>query len=215
MTAGLAHNLNNIFGAVIPALDELAEQVQAREDANLVMRSVRQASAMVQRVMAFVHHETSTSRQPESLSELAKDIAELCRHAFSRRVHLELSIPPHVWVECDRSQIGQVLLNLALNARDAVRHCSRPMVRISVWEESETAYLEVADNGEGMTEEVMRKACEPFFTTKGDAGTGLGLATCQAMLEQHGTQLKLRSVPGQGSVVGFSLPGLRQDAIAH
>jgi two-component system, NtrC family, sensor kinase len=100
----------------------------------------------------------------------------------------------------DPSQFETALLNLVVNARDALPDGGRVVLRTSTGEEGR-ACLEVADNGPGMTDEVLRRALEPFFTTKGEAGTGLGLPQVYGFMQQIGGTMHIASAPGKGTRV--------------
>jgi two-component system cell cycle sensor histidine kinase/response regulator CckA len=135
----------------------------------------------------------------------------MCRSTFDRRIQLELNVaertPPAVG---NPGQIEQVLLNICLNARDAVLDSARPNPEIRLRIEPVSAQrvlMHVADNGIGMTEAVRARVFEPFFTTKEiGRGTGLGLASAYAIITDHGGSIRVSSRLGEGSELEFELP---------
>jgi CheY-like chemotaxis protein/two-component sensor histidine kinase len=140
------------------------------------------------------------------LAELLRRIVPLLRHAVGRRVRLELELPATpLAVKVDEAGLEAVLLNLTVNARDALPQGGELLIRVLASEGM--ARIAVQDNGTGMPEAVLRRATEPFFTTKAQGhGTGLGLSMVAGFAKQSGGSLAIQSSEGAGTTVEISLP---------
>ena len=218
LTGGLAHDFNNMLGLVVGNLDLLGERMpqapELRRPYELALEAALRAAEVTRVLLAVAR------RQPMAISR--KDINALVRellplvHASagaSVSVSTELS---NVSLECDLdpSGLNNVILNLVINACDAMRSNSNAReLRLSTRLDSGDAVIEVKDNGQGMSEEVRAHALEPFFTTKDRAeGTGLGLSMAKGYVEQLGGTIALSSRPGEGTTVTLTLP-LATDAL--
>ncbi|NJR79821.1 histidine kinase famiy protein [Sphingomonas corticis] len=227
LTAGLAHDFNNLLQVVNGNL----ELVAATADPDRRQRYVAAAQAAAERgakltgqLLAFAR-KTRLEPRALDLTRLVSEFTELLESAVNGQVDLHLSLRrslPAVVVDPD--QLEMALLNIVTNARDAmprgglVTIATLPVKRV---EEDGTLpagdyiALEVRDEGEGMRPEVMERATEPFFTTKGvGKGTGLGLAMASGFARQSGGQLEIESVPDEGTVVRMLFPvmqGARED----
>jgi two-component system, cell cycle sensor histidine kinase and response regulator CckA len=147
--------------------------------------------------------------QPRSmdLARAVNEMPRLLRQLVGARVALEIDAPDPVFIHADPAQIEQVLLNLALNARDAMPDGG--LLRMSCHRRGELAELCVTDTGHGMDDATRLSAFEPFFTTKPRSqGTGLGLALVQGIMEASGGSIQLRSAPGEGTSFTLSWPAL-------
>ncbi len=222
LTAGIAHNFNNLLAAILPAL-ELCEPIAPdglREVVIEATHAARRAAELISELMTFAGQRRSSSRRPEPIAVLIERAAGICRSTFDRRIALDVHVPSApLLVACDGGAIEQVLVNLMLNARDAVREVGDrgPRVSIDVREEAPPAdappnapslvRISVSDNGVGMTDEIRRRMFEPFFTTKPvGQGTGLGLSTSYAIVREHGGTIECESEPGRGTTCSVLLP---------
>jgi PAS domain S-box-containing protein len=222
LTAGIAHNFNNLLAAILPAL-ELVEPVtpeELREVVTEATHAARRAAELVSELMTFAGQRRSSSRRPEPIAVLVERAVGICRSTFDRRITLDVRVPSSpLLVDCDGGAIEQVLVNLMLNARDALRdtcdHGARVSVEVSESEPSagdprgpaSFVRVRVSDNGVGMTEEIRRRMFEPFFTTKPvGQGTGLGLSTSYAIVREHGGTIECESEPGRGTRCSVMLP---------
>jgi signal transduction histidine kinase len=172
---------------------------------------------LVHRLLAFARKQPL---QPEVLrpEQIVSQMSQLLRHTLGARIRLEMEIAEAPWaVRADGPQLQNCLLNLAINARDAMQ--AGGVIRLSVANvDAETAKaaglqsgeytcFAVADEGEGMSPETLERALEPFFTTKEEGkGTGLGLPMVQGFARQSGGDLRIESAPGQGTTVRLWLP---------
>jgi PAS domain S-box-containing protein len=221
LTGGVAHDFNNLLMAIVGSLESLqrAELDPDRRKAMLenAMRASQRGVALTQRMLAFARKQELVVA-PVDLPHLVTGMRDLLHRSLGPQITLELAfasgLPP---VVADVNQLELALLNLAVNARDAMGQSGNlfidarehPLDRKAFPDAPELRYvrLTVRDDGEGMDETTLQRATEPFFTTKGvGKGTGLGLSMVQGVVEQCGGRLRLASAPGQGTTVEIYLP---------
>jgi PAS domain S-box-containing protein len=229
LTAGLAHDFNNLLQVVNGNL----ELVAATRDPERIKRYVAAAQSAAERgakltrqLLAFAR-KTRLEPRPLDLTQLVSEFSELIESALNKRAELHLSLRrglTHVVVDPD--QLEMALLNIVSNARDAMPNGG--LITISTLPlhlngdaaahdlpPGDYVVLEVRDEGEGMSPEVIERATEPFFTTKGvGKGTGLGLAMASGFLRQSGGRLEIQSAPGRGTTVRMLFPVRRAEEIA-
>lgn len=204
LTAGIAHNFNNILSAILPNLDLARKHVDSAgskfvRNAHL---AAERASNLINELMVVAGRKEGETRRRLDLYEVVERVVRICQTTFGSWVKLVLEERARASVVANESQIEQVLLNLLLNARDVFESgtTSSPRIHITldiVREEDQSfALIRVTDNGPGMKESVLCRVFEPFFTTKGK-GTGLGLATASAIVREHGGKLQCESSPGE------------------
>jgi len=216
LTGGIAHDFNNLLMAVLGSLELLRKRLP---DDPALLRLVdnaaegaRRGKSLTARMLAFARRQ---DLKPERIDvrALVRDMGELLARALGPTVTIEIAMPPELAeVEIDPHQLEAALLNLAVNARDAM-HGTGPMV-IAACEQhvqrprpGRFVCLSVTDRGEGMDEATLKRATEPFFTTKGvGKGTGLGLSMVHGLAEQSGGTLVLKSTPGKGTTAEIWLP---------
>ena len=226
LTGGIAHDFNNMLQAISGSLDLMmrrAGQGRAGEALPLMQgarRTVDRAAALTNRLLAFARRQ-ALQPMPVVLDTLVEGMADLIRHTVGPDVQVALEMGDGEWVVlCDPNQMESALLNLAINARDAMPGGGR--LRVSTRDVALTAaelvgqdgarpgpYVElaVADTGSGMNEATRARALEPFFTTKPlGQGTGLGLSQIYGFVRQSGGVVRLDSTPGQGTTVLLYLP---------
>ena len=210
LAAGVAHDFNNLltairgYGELLHA--SLADGDPRADDAEEIVRAAERGSELTRRLLAFSRRERV---EPALLDagELVGGLEALLRQSLGAAIELRLECEPQLPpVLADPHELEQVLLNLAANARDAMPGGGRLSITVSGSRKGEVA-IEVADTGEGMSEEIRARAFEPFFTTKERGrGTGLGLATVWGIVEQAGGTVELASEPGAGTRVTVLLP---------
>ena len=224
LTGGMAHDFNNILQVIQANLDLMKASV---EDSAEALGRLHSASAAADRgarltrqLLAFARRQP-LAPQPTSVARLAGDMGELLRHALGERVQLEFAVADNAWnARIDPSQLENAILNLALNARDAMPDGGT--VRIEVAnatldrryaalypEVAPGAYVLVAvgDTGTGMPADVVAQAFDPFFTTKNEGrGTGLGLSMVYGFVRQSSGHIRIDSAIGQGTSVKLYLP---------
>jgi len=212
LTAGIAHNLNNALSVILPNVAECRELADERIAPRLadVEHASMRAAEMVRQLMLFARPQDNATRSSFDLVDAARRIVEMCRSTFDRRVQIELIEAEVPAVLGNPGQVEQVLLNVCLNARDALLDSDRehPGLRVefSVATEGRVS-VSVTDNGVGMTEAVRARVFEPFFTTKEvGRGTGLGLASAYAIVMDHGGSIQCTSRLGEGTRFDIELP---------
>ncbi|MEO6755684.1 MAG: PAS domain S-box protein [Chthoniobacteraceae bacterium] len=223
LAGGIAHDLNNVLGPIIMAVDLLKMQItdpKERRLLEMIETSGRHGAEMVKQVLYFARGATG-QRVLTSPAPLVKELQQMARDTFPKTISVEGEVPPEIWsIPCDPTQIHQVLLNLCVNARDAMPAggklrisarnrlvdeqfaSMRPNVSPGLY-----VVLEVTDTGEGMPPEVVARMFDPFFTTKEiGRGTGLGLSTTQSIVQNHGGFISVNSAPGKGTSIEVNLP---------
>jgi signal transduction histidine kinase len=216
MASGATHHLNNLLAGVIGRTELLLQGADAgwcRQSLEAIERAARDAAEVVRRLQRFARMGASEERQKLDLNVLAREVLELTQprwqdEAQARGVQIEVALRPGAVapVSGNASALREVVINLVLNAVDALPAGGR--IEIRTFPQGERACLAVADNGAGMPEEVRRRALEPFFTTKGPTGTGLGLSVSYGIVKSHGGELDLQSAPGRGTVATVRLPSV-------
>jgi CheY-like chemotaxis protein len=171
------------------------------------------AAEMVRQLMLFARPQDNANRTPFDLVEAARRIVDMCRSTFDRKIQIELAPAEMPAVLGNPGQIEQVLLNVCLNARDALLQSERAEPRLRVefsLPSPEKVRVTVTDNGVGMTEAVRARMFEPFFTTKDvGRGTGLGLSSAYAIVTDHGGTIRCSTRIGEGTRFEIELPAAR------
>jgi len=223
LASGVAHDFNNILTAVLSHLDLAASEPTlpdtVRENVTYAQTSARRGAELVSKLLAF-SRQTEAKLAPLNLDELSAEVVAMLRHSIDRRIEIrhELVTPPLWLVEGDGSQLMQVLMNLCLNARDAMPNGGRLCIRLENITGSppptvphqdarEFVRLTVSDTGEGMPPEVLNRLFEPYFTTKAvGKGTGLGLSIAHSVVTEHGGWMEVESKLGEGSHFSACFP---------
>jgi two-component system, cell cycle sensor histidine kinase and response regulator CckA len=224
LTAGVAHNFNNMLAVIMPAL-EIA--VRTGDDAHRKLYSdaahaSRRAAELVAQLMTFAGQRRSSAPESVHLAPIILRAISMCEQTFSPHLDIDSAIDGGCApVRCDAAAIEQVVVNLLINARDAITTAERdrPRLRMELAEVSATppgrtpaperryVRISVRDNGVGMSAEVKRHLFEPFFTTKGPGrGTGLGLATSYAIVRDQDGFITVDSTEGVGTSLEIHLP---------
>jgi PAS domain S-box-containing protein len=223
LAGGIAHDMNNLLmpilmGATLLKRFETSEQ--SRKAIENIERSVKRGSDLVKQVLLFARG-TETSRNAVQLAEVVHEVESITASTFPRNITFDISIPDDLHaVTGDTTQLTQVLLNLCVNARDAMAHGGQISVTATNTELSPHSaqlsgaasggpyvILEVTDTGEGMPREIVDRIFDPFFTTKEvGKGTGLGLSTVQGIVSNHGGFISVASVVGEGTTFKIHLP---------
>jgi PAS domain S-box-containing protein len=227
LTGGVAHDFNNLLMAILGSLELLRKRLP--DDPGLsrlvdnAMLGARRGATLTQRMLAFARRQ-ELDVQALELPKLVAGMADLLASSLGPGAEIETDFPGDLpAVVGDENQIELALLNLCVNARDAMPEGGR--IRIEARDEIMAAgnslcllpghyvCLSVSDTGEGMSSETLTRAAEPFFTTKGvGKGTGLGLSMVHGMAEQMGGLLALRSCVGQGTTAEIWLPAVEGSA---
>lgn len=223
LAGGIAHDLNNVFAPIImgaqllkdDTLDPNAKPVLAN-----IEKSARRGANLVRQVLTFARG-VAGSREALNLESIVSDWETIAGNTFPKNIVVTRNLPPGLPpVRGDRTQIEQVLMNLCVNARDAmptggklsisarVRHVDAKLARVHPGVAAgDFVELEVADTGVGMSAELLHRIFEPFFTTKKTGqGTGLGLSTALGIVRSHGGFMEVKSAIGGGSAFRVFLP---------
>ncbi len=229
LTGGIAHDFNNLLGVISGNLELLREQMDPRgEHASYIeasLRSVRRGAELSKRLLAFARKQPL---KPEltSLNDLVASMTTILQRTLGETINVEPRLTAEPWaVVIDPGQMENVLLNLALNARDAMPQGGRLLLETAnlsldtdvvknptVIPAGDYLKLTVRDTGIGMTPEVLAKAFEPFFTTKDvGVGSGLGLAMIYGFVQQSAGHIHIDSTPGAGTTIHMYLPRAAQE----
>ncbi len=224
LAGGIAHDFNNLLTAILGnaelALLDLADEHPARESVREIVKAAERAASLTRQLLAFARKQI-IEPVPLDLSEVVAGAIEMLRRLLSEDVEITAVLDDGLdIVMADPSQIDQILVNLTVNARDAMRDGGRLAIETAnelVGDEyrlirpevapGRYATLTVTDTGTGMSAGVLAHLFEPFFTTKRQGeGTGLGLATCHGIVKQSGGHIWVHSELGQGTTVTILLP---------
>ena len=224
LAGGIAHDVNN-YVAAITAQCELVQRKVAKDDRvwqkmASIIETAYKISSLTRRLLAFSRQ---LALQPEvvNLNRVVEGLEKMVRRLIGEDIHLETRLAPGLWnVEMDPAQLEQVLLNLLVNARDAMptggevvvetsncRLDDRDLGGMPNLEPGEYVRLHVSDTGQGIAPENVDKVFDPFFTTKGQSGhSGIGLSTVYGIVRQSGGAILVDSPPGQGATFRIYLP---------
>lgn len=209
MSAGLAHDFNNDLFVILQssqmALESLDEDTDVRGNIAEILEAADHASRLVQRML-----DLGSSGAPDlrarNLGQLLDDITPMMRAMIGAKGELDIArtTDASLYVLLDQLEFERILLNLVSNGVDAIDSGGRIDVRLGV--EGLFGVITVTDNGRGMDEKLQRDVFKPFFSTKGDNGTGLGLASCRQIMTSFGGTITLESEPGVGTTFRLELP---------
>ena len=224
LAGGIAHDFNNVLTAILGFSDLLLQTHRpfdpAHKDILNIKKEANRAAGLVRHLLAFSRRQTLTPEVLE-LGEVLTDLSVLLNRLIGEKIDLKLVSGRDLWlIKADRTQFGQVVMNLAVNAKDAMPNGGRLTIRTKNVTERESLKLrtqsmqpgeyvliEVEDTGTGMSPEVMAKIFEPFFSTKDvGKGTGLGLSTVYGIVKQTGGYVFPESTPGKGTIFRVYLP---------
>jgi PAS domain S-box-containing protein len=226
LAGGVAHDFNNLLGVILNyadfVADELKEGTNAHTDVVEIRKAAERATELTRQLLIFSRREP-VKPTPIDLNDVVRDVERLLRRTLGEHVELVVDLNRNLpTVLADAGKVEQVLVNLAVNARDAMPDGGRLKIATSEVEldrdflqehpdlaQGHYVRLNVADDGLGMEPEVSARAFEPFFSTKRRGeGTGLGLATVYGIVTGAGGQISLHSEPGEGTVFRVHLPAV-------
>jgi signal transduction histidine kinase len=229
LSGGIAHDFNNLIMIVKgnlrllrkrldPALEQPVQYISAAEEA------LNRAAGLTQRILAFSRRQPLTP-EPTRLSELVENMGQLLKHSVGDTVEIQTRLNSAWWVRCDVNQMENVILNLAINARDAMPgggtvtiatrdvRLSEAPGDVADFTPGDYVALTLRDTGVGMDEETRLRAVDPFFTTKPlGKGTGLGLSMTFGFVRQSGGYLTIHSAPGKGTEIALYMPRAEEAA---
>jgi PAS domain S-box-containing protein len=233
LTGGIAHDFNNLLTGIIGALDVIRRRMIAgRLDEiprfmDAATAAAQRAGALTHRLLAFARRQSLDIR-PNDINRFIANMEDLLHRTLGEHIELKCSLAPDVWTAfTDANQLESAVLNLAINARDAMPDGGRLIVKTTNVhldaaysarhddvDPGDYVVIEVSDTGCGMPAEVVAKAIEPFFTTKAvGQGTGLGLSMVYGFAKQSRGHLRMQSEVGRGTTVKLYLPRALQEAV--
>lgn len=230
LTGGLAHDFNNLLTAVVGSLDLLMRRTddeRLRKLAQNALQAAERGGQLTAQLLAFSRRQRLTPSALDA-NEIVSGMGDLLARTIGPHIRIETKLEPQLWnALADRTQIEVMILNLALNARDAMPNGGRLTIATSnlafvppslsaELAQGEYVAIAVTDTGTGMPPEVLSRAFEPFFTTKETGrGTGLGLSQLYGFAKQSGGTARIESTPGEGTAVTIYLPRTHGQAFAE
>jgi signal transduction histidine kinase/CheY-like chemotaxis protein len=213
LAGGVAHDFNNLLTVIVGYAEALRTTLPAgthgHDDATEILHASTRAADLTRQLLAFARRQTMETREVDA-NELVSQADRLLRRLIGDEVEIETQLADEpMFMRVDPSQIQQVLINLAVNARDAMPDGGRLTIVVDEDASGETpcVRITVSDTGVGIEPELLPHVFEPFFTTKDvGRGTGLGLPTCFGIVAQHGGRILLESELGRGTTVRVLLP---------
>jgi signal transduction histidine kinase len=221
VAAGVAHDLNNLLGIiqthatfVLKGLNaradatpaEAATSTRVTQDAEKIREAAAHAASLVKQMLTL-GGEPSVDPEVVDLNGLVDGVVKLLEATLGDHIALNVRLVPNLWsVRAEPACIEQVVMNVVINARDAMS-CGGILTIETANQPGAFVCLTVSDTGTGMSGEVLARAFEPFFTTKRKGrGSGLGLVTAEGIVKESGGQIRVSSVPGTGTTVKVLLP---------
>lgn len=213
LTGGLAHDFNNLLAVIIGSLELVEPDACDAPRLSRALKAAERGALLTQRLLAFSRKQ-ALHPQAVAMAPLLENLSELMRHSLPATLSLEIEAQSPAWPAwIDVGQLENALINLVMNARDAMAGRDG-VIKIRTWNQRVTrssgqrqdmVALEVIDHGSGMSQAVKARVFEPFFTTKA-TGSGLGLSMVYGFVRQSGGRVALESAPGQGTTVRLQLP---------
>jgi signal transduction histidine kinase/CheY-like chemotaxis protein len=224
LTGGLAHDFNNLLAVIIGSLELVAADSPDATRINRSLKAAERGAQLTQRLLAFSRKQ-SLHPHAVAMKSLLENLDPLIRHSLPATLTLEIEAQQPAWPAwIDVNQLENAIINLVMNARDAmdgqtgsikIRTWNQRVVRASGGKQDMVA-LEVIDTGHGMSPEIKAQVFEPFFTTKQTgSGSGLGLSMVYGFVRQSGGRVQIESAPGQGTLVRLQLPRAPGQALSE
>jgi signal transduction histidine kinase/ActR/RegA family two-component response regulator len=233
LAGGIAHDFNNLLTAILGYVElsrqSVAEADPLAADLREIEMASRRGAELTRQLLTFARRQVVEPR-PVNLNDLAQSVSRLLTRLIGERIELILDLDPDLSpVVADSGQLEQVIMNMAVNARDAMPHGGKLILQTRnveldrTWadrhpgiEPGSYVRLSVEDTGTGMDAQTLPRIFEPFFTTKDTGmGTGLGLATSYGIVRQAGGDIEAFSEPGKGTVLQVHLPVARSSAVTY
>jgi signal transduction histidine kinase len=211
LTGGIAHDFNNLLGIVIGNLDRSRRKGSGTPEGRLALdnaiEGAERAARLTDQLLAFARKQPLRP-EPTDINEIVTGMSALLRQTAGALVRTEIDLQPGIpAVILDRNLMENAILNLTINARDAMAQGGVLTIKTSYLASTDEVKLCVSDTGAGMTPDVLQHATEPFFTTKAVGhGSGLGLSQVVGTIEQHGGRVEIESRPEEGTAIHMFLP---------
>ena len=214
MAPVLAHEIRNPLGSIKGAAQVLRSEAESAEQRNLldvITEEVNRLNRVVTQFLDYARPYTPDLKPRSINAVVEKAMSVIEANNLSSRVHIQLELHPHLPpVPMDQEQIHQVILNIAINAIEAMPEGGTLTVRTSriASDTGDAVGISIRDTGQGIRRETLRQIFTPFFTTK-ERGVGLGLAVCERIIRSHGGKIRVKSIPGQGTIFFIRLETVR------
>jgi signal transduction histidine kinase/ActR/RegA family two-component response regulator len=214
MAGGVAHDFNNVLGAILGRAQLLQRQDLNEEIAKglrIIEKAAQDGSATVQRIQEFSRVRTDQEFAPIDLGPMLEDVIEMTRSRWEdeaqrigKTVTVKRDLDKVSPVDGNISELRELFMNFILNAVDAIE--VEGVITVGTDESDEGVLVTITDNGHGMSPEVQRKLFDPFFTTKGSGGVGLGMSIAYGTIQRHGGDVEVSSTEGSGTTFTISFP---------
>jgi len=218
LSGGVAHDFNNLLTSIIGnvSLAEMTAPTKVQKYLKEAIKATNRAGELVKQLLTF-SRKSQIELKPVDLNQMVKETFQLARQTIDRRIDMDLQVAEkHLHILADEAQINSLIMNLLLNARDAITDTMDGerggdtfviTVLIHIQTGEQFAIVRVSDNGIGMDKETQERIFEPFYTTKEvGKGTGLGLSSVYGIVKQHDGRIEIESVPGEGTTFRIFLP---------
>ena len=211
LASGVAHDFNNLLGVILNFITLIEKQAindQTRHDVNQVRAAAERGTALLRQLLTFARRDSAQGELVDT-GPAVRSVADLLAQTLGASISLQLDVSREpLWAPIDRHQLDQIVVNLALNARDAMPNGGQLWITVAARpDEALPIGLTIRDSGGGIPQEILPQIFEPFFTTKPRGqGTGLGLATVYGIVARAGGRIDVRSEPGRGTTFDIFLP---------
>lgn len=225
LSAGIAHDLNNVLspiGMVATLLESRLTEERDRHFLKILEQSTNRGAGLVRQILSFAHGVSGELREVQ-VKHILRDVLAMAHETFPKNIAVEEHVPSDLWVvKGDPTQIHQIVLNLCVNARDAMGQGGTLTVagenvtldvaaseRMAQATPGDWLKITVGDTGEGIPADILEKIWSPFFSTKAAGkGTGLGLSTVRGIVERHGGFVEVDTTPGEGTAFHVYIPAM-------
>ena len=219
LAGGIAHDFNNLLGVILnytALLSRRATDARAAGDLGEIRAAAEAGAALTRQLLTFARRDVANP-EPIDVNDVVRDVAGMLARTLGQGIELRLELAPAPLIAVvDRQQLEQIVMNLALNSRDAMLEGGEITIATERLDEELDIALRVTDTGQGMPDDVVARAFEPFFTTKPHGkGTGLGLATVHGIVRQNDGEVRIDSEVGVGTTVSIRLRGAGDPALRH
>jgi len=215
LAGGIAHDFNNLLGVILGCSSMLEERMPDEQSVQVIRQASERAAELTKQLLAFSRSQIARA-QPVSLAAVVKECDQLLTRLIGEHIQLRTVVEDSPLVHASETGLQQVLLNLAVNARDAMPEGGTLTLRVGAIDDADGSWglLTVADTGHGMRAEVADRIFDPFFTTK-ERGSGLGLSTAHGIVHQYGGAIRVHSTPGEGTRFDVLLPEFEDDEVTQ
>lgn len=218
LTSGIAHDFNNMLFSILGYSDLLLEKpdlLNSPDQSKRMLTSIKRATITsrdtIKQLQQFIRADTRPKIERVNIAALVSEVVEATKPLWTSGENLQseteritADVPPDLAAVLSKSQFSEALMNLLLNALQAIADDGE--VTIKAFEHDGTLTLQVRDTGIGMPQDVVKRCLEPFFSTKGKNGTGIGLAMVHGIVRRHNGSLNISSTPGEGTTIEMQIP---------